>query len=133
MSMQVDLSSELTEQERKYLAERGRYADIERADGLTGGTAQDLGDGDGSGPQLFPMGSAEARAARREQLQRELAALEEADDDTDAETSADSLPPYAEWTVPDLDAELKVRKLSTAGTKPEKVARLEQDDAANAE
>jgi len=35
---------------------------------------------------------------------------------------------YGTWTVQELDTELKRRQLSVAGTKPEKVARLEQDD-----
>lgn len=134
MSMAIDLSSPLTRDERAYLAERGRYADIERADALTGVTdSPDLGSGDGTGLQLQPLGTAEQRAARRAQLEAELAALS-ADDEEDVDPEDDDeLPPYSEWTVPALDAELKRRSLSVNGTKPEKVKRLEDDDTLNAE
>lgn len=136
MSMVIDLSTPLSTKEREYLASRGRYADIERADALTGvDSPPELPEGDGSGLSLQPLGTAEARAQRAELLRRELAALEAADsgEEDDADDDTDEVPPYDAWTVPDLDTELRRRKLSTAGTKPEKVARLEQDDAANAE
>lgn len=132
MSMGVDLSSQLTGDERRYLADRGRYADIERADQLTGGEAQDLGAGDGTGPQLQALGTAEQRAARRAQLEAELAAMQEEDEADDEEVVVVVDKPYAEWTVKDLDDELGNRQLSTSGSKADKVKRLEEDDA-NAE
>lgn len=41
-----------------------------------------------------------------------------------------SVPPYADWNVPDLRAECGHRELKKSGNKDELVARLEEDDAA---
>jgi hypothetical protein len=141
MSQQVDLSTPLTDEEYRYLVSRSRGDLIERAHAMHGTSDADYAGalkGDGSGPQPQPVLQGEARAARRDQLLAELAALDEAeatdeddeDDEADESDGDEDTRPYAEWTVPELDAQLKARELPTSGTKPEKVKRLEEDDAA---
>lgn len=135
MSMAVDLSTPLTQEEREYLAARGRYADLERADAMHGVTdAPALPDGDGTGPTQYGTASYDVRDQRIAALERELALLkgetddseEEADDSEDGEVS-----PYEQWTVQELDAELKRRKLPVTGNKDAKVTALyDHDDAA---
>lgn len=130
MSMQIDYTKPLGDVEQRYLAERGQQADIDRARALTGSEELDLGSGDGTGPQMRPLGTAEQRALQREQLQAQLAALDAAESETlDADDEADAeVDGYETWTVPELDKELKRRNLSTSGTKPEKANRLYNDD-----
>lgn len=48
-------------------------------------------------------------------------------------TSEDDEDSYAKWTVAQLDEELTSRGLDTEGKKADKVARLEADDAENAD
>jgi len=132
MSMGVDLSSPLTAEERAYLAERGRYADIERVDGLHGVTdGPDLGEGDGTGPQYVPLMTGEQRAGEAARLRARLAELEA--EDEDSEDEADDVSPYEEWKKPELDAELDRRGLVKTGTNAEKAVRLREDDEVNAE
>lgn len=126
MSMHVDLSTPLTEEERQYLAMRGRYAELERAAQLTGESVGDLGTGDGTGPAVMPLGTAEQRAGERERLLARLKELDAADGEQDEE----ELPPYEQWKVQELDKELKGRGLPTDGDKPTKVQRLYADDQA---
>ncbi len=137
MAMGIDFSTPLTNQERKFLEERGRYSDIERADSVHGASAPEDWDvaGDGTGPQVLPVLTSEARAARKEQLLRELADIDAAEGG-DAEDGED-VPPYEAWNVAELDAEIKRRNdagasLETGGKKDEKVARLYEDDDNNA-
>ncbi len=59
----------------------------------------------------------EAERKRRRAAEREQVEVIEVDE------------PYSKWTVDELKAELKERKLSTEGKKDELVARLEADDA----
>jgi len=126
MSMHVDLSTPLTEEERNYLAMRGRYAELERAAQLTGESVGDLGNGDGTGPTVVPLGTAEQRATERERLLARLAEIDAADgQDGD---DGDELPPYQDWNVKELDKELKARSLPTDGDKATKVQRLYEDD-----
>lgn len=131
MSREVDLSKPLSAEDAEYLAMRGRYADLERA----GGVAPE---GDGTGPALTSPLSADMAAAEEERLLARLAQLNpekygDLSDDGDDDDGDGDPAPYHEWTVPELDAELKGRQLSTSGTKAEKVKRLEDDDAAQAE
>jgi hypothetical protein len=134
MSMEVDLSTPLTREEYAYLVQRSRTDLIERAHDLHGTSDADYADlteGDGTGIQPQPVLQGEARAARRDQLLAELAALDEAEDVEDVEddeTGDDR--PYSEWSVAELDAELKNRELPTTGKQADKVKRLEADDAA---
>lgn len=136
MSMAVDLSTPLSDQERSYLAMRGRYSEIERADGLTGSEPGDLGSGDGSGPKVFALNTGEARAARRAQLEEELRQLEEMEGGGDNDVSRTGsvedgeVDPYETWNVKEIDAELKRRNLDVSGNKQDKVARLYADDEA---
>lgn len=132
MSMAVDLSTPLTDEERSYLAMRGRYSEIERADGISGAEPGDLGDGDGSGPKVMALNTAEARAERRRQIEEELRQIEELDGDAEAGRSGSvedgEVDPYETWNVKEIDAELKRRNLDGSGNKAEKVARLYKDD-----
>lgn len=129
MSMEIDLSTPLTDDERQYLLMRGRLADIERADSLNGVETPDAPEGDGTGPKPISLMTSEQRATEAERLRARLAEIEgdadESDEDEDVEPE-----PYDAWTVQELDAELKRRQLPTSGTKAEKVKRLEEDDAA---
>ena len=132
MSQEVNLSTPLTADEYRYLVERSRGDLIERAHAMHGTSDADYADvlsGDGTGPQPMPLATAEARAARREQLVRELQAL---DDDNAEVVEEDDAPdrPYAEWSGAELDEELGNRGLPKSGSKADKVARLEADDAA---
>jgi hypothetical protein len=128
MSMEVDFSTPLTDQERAFLLERGRYADIERADSAHGtSTPDELLRGDGSGPGTKPLLTGERIVARREELLAELAALDAADGVDDEEDG--ELPPYEDWKVPELDKELAARGLPVQGNKSEKVQALYDDDS----
>jgi hypothetical protein len=133
MSMGVDLSSALTAEERAYLAERGRYADIDRVDALHGVTdAPDLGSGDGTGPQMVPLMTGEQRAGEAARLRARLAELEAEDtEDSDEETAE----PYEAWKVDELKAEIDRRNVGRAteaqlpkGTKAQMVDTLYDDD-----
>lgn len=127
MSMEVDLNTPLTDDERSYLLMRGRLADIERADSLNGTETPPAPDGDGTGPKLQPLMTGEQRVNRKAQLLEELRLIEAQEggaDDSDDEEPA----PYEEWTHKELDAELKRRQLTGGGTKEEKAERLYAND-----
>lgn len=137
MSMEVDFSTPLTDAERKFLNERGRYSDIERVDAAFGENAPEgfNDSGDGTGPQMEPVLQGEVRAARKERLLAELAAIEnaEASESDEDEDGSGDVAPYESWKVSELDAEIKRRNdagatLATGGNKDEKVARLYEDD-----
>ena len=136
MSMEVDFSTPLTDAERKFLNERGRYSDIERVDAAFGeGAPEGFDDsGDGTGPQIEPVMQGEVRAARKARLLAELQAIEQAESsEDDADDAEGDVAPYEAWKVPELDAEIKRRNdagsnLATGGNKDEKVARLYEDD-----
>lgn len=131
MSMEIDFTTPLTDEERAFLDSRGRYADIERADSINGVETPEYGAGDGTGLQQQSVVTSEMRAGELERLKARIAELEgESEEDDGADDGA--LPPYEDWNVKDLDAELKERKLSTAGTKPEKADRLYADDESKA-
>lgn len=131
MSMAVDLSTPLTKQEREYLAERGRYDDITRADQMHGVEGQSLPEGDGSGPVLQQTSLNDVRDAKIAELERQLALLTGGATSEPEPESEDDVAPYEEWTVAELDAELKRRKLPVKGDKEAKVTALyDHDDAA---
>lgn len=127
MSMGLDLSKPLDEKGRAYLAMRGRYADIQRIDAQQGVETPELDAGDGTAPPVIPLMSAEQKATERDRLLARLAALDA--EEADPEEADDEVDPYEVWAPKELDAELKRRGLPGGGTKPEKVARLEEDDA----
>jgi hypothetical protein len=127
MSMEVDLSTPLTNKERAYLLERGKYADVDRMDNSFGTTGDaDLLTGDGSGPNVKQLATGEAAAQRRQELLAELALLDQhygGSDDSD-----EQLPPYEKWPVAELDAELTARELPVTGNKSEKAKALYAND-----
>jgi hypothetical protein len=132
MSMQVDLTTPLTREERAYLIERGQTHVIERADAQHGydGSDDDLNEGDGTGTRFEAVTQGERAAERKQRLLEELAAIEAAegntaDDDEDVEL-ADK--PYEEWSKAELDKELKTRELPGGGTNADKAARLRAND-----
>jgi hypothetical protein len=137
MSMGIDFTKPLTDEERDFLLVRGRYADIEKADNAHG-TSTDLGEGDGTGTVQQPVLTSERAAQRREELLRELAEIDafEASDDED-EDDEDEVPPYESWKSGDLNAEIDRRnegrddatKISKAGSVQDRANRLYADDA----
>jgi hypothetical protein len=130
MSMHVDYSTPLTKEERAYLEARGDLAAIQRADSLTGVTnPPEFGEGDGTGPQVQPLMTSEQRAAEKANLQRRLAELEAQDGTGDDGDEDGEVEPYPVWTNQELTDELKRRSLAVTGSKAEKIARLEEDDA----
>lgn len=136
MSMNVDFSTPLTEQERAYLEARGRYADIERTDNTTGVETPAYGEGDGTGLQPSPLNSSEVAAARKQKLLDELAAIE-ASERAAAEANTfegddEEVVPYEKWKPAELKEELERRKLDSSGVKQVLVDRLYADDEANA-
>src|SRR3954465_8598992 len=68
MSMEVDLTTPLTPEERNNTHTRGREPGVERADNLHGVEGADVPTGDGTGPVTMQLGTAEQQAQRREQL-----------------------------------------------------------------
>lgn len=134
MSMNVDLSTPLTADERAYLNQRGRLADIERADNLHGGTPEDapLFEGDGTGPRTNQLNSGMAAVERPEVLLQQLREMgynvQVVDEDEDASTEEADVPPYEDWKVTELDAELKRRSLPVTGDKAAKANALYADD-----
>lgn len=141
MSMGVDLSSALTAEERAYLNERGRYAEVERADalhGVTDGAAP--GSGDGTGPVVTPLGTAEQQAIEKERLLARLRDLGVNVAEVVDEPEGDTLPPYETWKSGELNAEIDRRnqdradgdKISKAGSVTERADRLYMDDEKSA-
>lgn len=130
MSMEVDYTTPLTDDERAYLMSRGRYADVERADnahGTTGDAAFYAGDGTGLREQQVMSGEVAAR--RKEALLAELAAIEAAEGSSDTDEE-DEVPPYEAWKVQELDTELRRRNLPVTGDKAAKAKALYDNDAA---
>lgn len=133
MSMEIDFSTPLTEQERAFLMERGRYADVERSDNAYGTTGDPaLYTGDGTGLQEQQVVTGEVARRRKEALLAELAQIEAAEGagSDEEEDDASAPPPYEAWTVKDLDAELKVRHLPVTGSKEAKAKALYDNDEA---
>lgn len=134
MSMAVDPNKPLTREERGYLAERGRYDEINRLDERNGTTPEPLGDGDGTGVIPVSLLTADQQAAEKDRLLARLKALgvdvPATGTATDENAPDDELDPYEVWDVKELDAELGRRGLPKTGTKPDKVKRLEEDDKA---
>ena len=128
MSMSVDLSKPLLPEERNYLAMRGRYDDITRADQMHGVEGLALPDGDGSGPVVHGTAAADRLQQEVAELKRQLALLTGAEGTEEISEEEADVAPYEEWTVAELDAELKRRSLSVTGNKDAKVKVLYQDD-----
>jgi len=128
MSMKVDYSKPLTEEELAYLHMRGRTADIERAENQFGPVenADVYLAGDGTGPEQLPATDAEQRADRKRRILAELAAIEAAEGGGDEEV--EELPPYEQWKTAELNKELKNRQLPADGDNAAKAARLRKDD-----
>lgn len=135
MSMGVDTSTPLTKEEAAYLAERGRDQELQAAAERHGQDVNELltaPDGDGTGPRTMPLNTDLRQIQEPDVL---LARLREMgvnvevkdapveDDDTDGDVA-----PYEEWSVKDLDAELKRRNLAVTGDKQSKADRLYADD-----
>jgi SAP domain-containing protein len=133
MSMEVDYSTPLTSEERAYLESRGKLSDIERADNAHGIEGYVPGSGDGSGLIQKSVISGDVVARRKQELQEELARIEAQEREAagDVETD-DDVPDYSAWKPEELRSELSRRELSSSGTKPQMVQRLQEDDAAYA-
>jgi hypothetical protein len=135
MSMKVDYSTPLTQEEREYLEARGAHADIERADSMNGVETPEPGQGDGTGLQMQPLLTSEARAAEKERLLARLRQIEGDEADADLADDDEDLPPYEEWSLDLLKTEIDTRnegrehnKMSKTGSQATLAARLRQDD-----
>jgi hypothetical protein len=129
MSMEVDLSTPLTREEREYLHMRGRIGDIELADNLHGQSDDpELSEGDGTGPRSWSVTTAEAAQERRERLLAELAELDKLELGAGTDGDDEGLPPYEQWNSRDLNDELKAREMPAGGSNQEKARRLREDD-----
>lgn len=133
MSMAVDLSTPLSKEEAAYLQERGRHQELEAAAERHDQNVSELlnTDGDGTGPtklalnsDLQAIQSPEVLLARLREMGVNVAVVDEsADEDDEVDIS-----PYQEWSVAELDAELKRRDLPVTGNKQAKVDALYADD-----
>jgi hypothetical protein len=133
MSMKVDYSTPLTREEREYLEARGAHAEIERADSMNGVETPEPGAGDGTGLQMQPLLTSEARAAEKERLLARLRQIE--GDEADADLADDEdLPPYEEWSLDLLKTEIETRnegrehKMAKTGSQATLADRLRKDD-----
>lgn len=142
MSMKVDFTTPLTEQERAYLDSRGSYADIQRADALNGVDTPASGEGDGTGIQQVGLMTSEQRASERERLLARLREIGGDSETADTDDEEDAEPdPYEVWTTKDLQAEIDRRnaeagrevKISKAGGKQDLADRLYADDEQTAQ
>lgn len=131
MSMEVDLSKPLTDAERAYLESRGRTAEIERADAIHGVDTPPPGQGDGTGPVSHGTSMVDVRDQRIADLERELALLRGDDGSNTEDEDTEEVAPYEEWTVKELDAELKRRNLPVTGDKTAKATALYDHDEAS--
>jgi hypothetical protein len=142
MSMHVDYSTPLTNEERAYLELRGKYHDIERVDSAHSVETPAYGVGDGTGTTPVSLLSSDQAAGRKAALLAELARIEEAEKASGAPGTDEDVTaaPYEEWSVDDLKAEIDVRNADKAeGDKIAKTGgvkvladRLYADDEANA-
>jgi hypothetical protein len=129
MSMEIDYSTPLTQEERAYLRERGKYGDEARADAMHGVDTPPDDGGDGTG--LVPVSAltSDQMAGERDRLRARLAELDAAEG-VDDEDDEDVLPPYEEWKVTELRKEAGNRNLDKSGDVPTLAARLREYDAA---
>jgi hypothetical protein len=144
MSMAVDLSTPLTKDEAKYLSTRGRDAELHGAAERHGQDVNQLLSGqagDGTGPVVTPLGTGDQMVVTPDRLLAQLRDMgvnvqvvdepvEDSDDseEDDSEEVNPELSPYDDWSVKQLDAELKRRNLATTGDKKAKADRLYADD-----
>lgn len=136
MSMEIDLSTPLSREEREYLANRGRYAELERADGMHGVESPELSGGDGTGPATHETTLTFVQEQRIAELERQLALLRGGDPEPDGGDSEDAADPYEVWTAEELKAEIDRRnggradnaKISKSGSKTDLANRLYADD-----
>lgn len=136
MSMEIKLDRALTREERAYLEARGEHQRVQQIDSLF---PPDYDPNTPEQPEipLHPTVGSPFRTPlseySTEELEAELEARddgsEEDDEDDDLGTGEDSDDAYEDMTVPELQAELKRRRLTQSGTKPELVARLRENDA----
>lgn len=138
MSMAVDLSTPLTKEEAAYLDSRGRTQELEAAAERHDQNVADLlnTSGDGTAPTVLALNSdlqaiqsPEVLLARLREMGVNVKVDDSADSaDVDDEDDSD-VAPYEQWSVPELDAELKRRNLPVTGNKQAKAESLYADDA----
>lgn len=110
MAKDIKLDGPLSEADRAYLAARGRYAEITRADAEFG-TEHDDSKLESKSNKTYLQGGTNP------EITGEDDPLGEGEDD-----------PYELWSYADLQAELKERQLPAGGKHNELVARLREDD-----
>jgi hypothetical protein len=120
MSMEIKGDGPLTPAERQYLADRNRQAEIDRID--TQYPPKDTEVPQSQNDSWTPANSLSLLSA--DELQAELDRRK-----TAADEAEDGETPYEEWTVKELDAELRDRDLPTTGKPADKAARLRADDS----
>jgi hypothetical protein len=133
--MAVDLSTPLTKEEAAYLDSRGRTQELEAAAERHDQNVADLlnTSGDGTAPTVLALNSDLQAIQSPEVLLarlREMGVNVKVDDSADVDDEDDSdVAPYEQWSVPELDAELKRRNLPVTGNKQAKAESLYADDA----
>jgi hypothetical protein len=118
--MEIKPDGPLSAEARQYLVDRNRHEEVRRIDDLHPPKAEDVPQSQNE--SWTPANSLSLLSADELQaeLDRRKAAEAEAEDgDT----------PYEEWTVKELDAELRDRELPTTGKPADKAARLRADDS----
>lgn len=120
MSREIDLSQELSDADRKYLADRDRWYAIAQADGHDDPKrARAEYSANAAAPTQVSLPPTNPQAPART-LEEVVGGGTPGDDEED--------PPYEDWTYPELQAELKERGLAAGGKQPELVARLYEHD-----
>jgi len=121
MARKIDLSKALSDADRRYLADRDRWHAIAEADGHGDpkrARAEYVANASAPTQVSLPPTNPQAPAQTLQQV-----AGGQQGDDGDVED-----PPYEEWTYPELQAELKERKLNAGGKQDELIARLYEHD-----
>lgn len=128
MSKQIDLSKPLSEDDRAYLVSRGRTSDILIADGKDASAET-------AGPSFDATASAEELLAKTPHTGDVNAmGVQSKQPVTTAPADAEPEPSkYDDLTKQQLEDELERRELPKSGKKPDLIARLVEDDAANAD
>lgn len=141
MSRSIDLSKPLSDEDREYLVQRARTADLQKnAEMLNGATERPtpVDDGNTGDIDAFTRDDGSDLLAgthpqettvttiQQVEVQREPG---ESGEEPPTPEEPDNYDDEAAWSYRELQDEAKVRKLTATGSREELIARLRQDDA----